>query len=73
MQKKINPEKINRKLTLQDMSHHKGSFSARNLSISIKLMESDDNVNMDGLPLFYSRSVPSGYVSRVHSSVAYLI
>lgn len=37
------------------MSHHKGTFTARNLCVSVRVMESDDNVNHDGLNLIYSR------------------
>ena len=38
------------------MAHHKGSFTVRNLCVSVRLMDSDDNVNHDGLNLIYSRS-----------------
>eukprot|EP00026_Physarum_polycephalum_P000226 Phypoly_transcript_00226.p1 GENE.Phypoly_transcript_00226~~Phypoly_transcript_00226.p1 ORF type:complete len:1906 (-),score=310.18 Phypoly_transcript_00226:3-5720(-) len=53
-----------------DMSHHKGSFTVRNLCVSVRLMDSDDNVNHDGMNLIYSRSGGS-FVTRACTSVAY--
>lgn len=54
------------------MSHHKGSFTVRNLCVSVRLMDSDDNVNHDGLNLVYSRSGGIDFLFYFISFVLYI-